>query len=402
MQQQLGSEKSSFFNHESIRFDILRERAFNLRWASLPHDVIPLTAADPDFPCSPIIADALSKYAQDRYFSYTPPEGARFFREAVAQHALEKRQVKTAPNLVLAVNSAAHGIEIVCKTFLQPGDEAIIFNPVDFLFRYNIEACGAKALSWPVSANPNLELDYSLIESQLSAKTKLLCLCNPLNPTGKVFTKAELETLGAWAKEKGLVVLSDEIWSDFVFDQQPYVSIASIDDAYRPETYIVTGYSKSYGLAGLRAGTLIAPHQAGFDRVFETSAHASTVHGANIMAQVAAATALNDCQPWLSEFVAHIEAQRNLAVEKLNAMPGIQVYAPQGCYVVFPNISATGMESAQLQELLLEKARVAVVPGLPRWFGSGAEGHIRMSLATSNEILTDALNRINTFLTNAI
>ncbi|MBU3677829.1 MAG: pyridoxal phosphate-dependent aminotransferase, partial [Chitinophagaceae bacterium] len=351
----------NLFSHENIRFDILRERAFNLRWASLAPDIIPLTAADPDFPCSPAIAEAICKYAQDRYFSYTPPEGARFFREAVAQHALEKRQVKTDPNWVLAVNSAAHGIEIVCRTLLKPGDEAIIFNPVDFLFRYNIEACGAKALSWPVSANPSLELDYSLIESQLSPKTKLLCLCNPLNPTGKVFTKQELETLGAWAKSKGLVVLSDEIWSDFVFEQQAYVSIASIDEACRPETYIVTGYSKSYGLAGLRAGTLIAPHQAGFNRIFETSAHASTVHGANIMAQVAAATALNECQTWLKEFVAHIENQRNVAVEKINAMPGMQVYAPQGCYVVFPNIRATGMSSEQLQELLLEKARVAVV-----------------------------------------
>lgn len=402
MLQGTGTNNSNEFSHANIRFDLLRERAFNLRWASLPEDVIPLTAADPDFPCAPQIAEAICRYAQDRYFSYPPPEGMLFFREAVAKHALLKRNVHTSPNLVLAVNSAAHGIEIVCRTFLQAGDEAIIFNPVDFLFRYNIEACGAKAISWPVSANPNEPLDVTFIESQLSPKTKLLCLCNPLNPTGKVFTQEELETLGAWAKAKGLIVLSDEIWSDFVFDGRTYISIASLSEDVRPETYIVTGYSKSYGLAGLRAGTLIAPHQNGFQKVFETSAHASTVHGANIMAQVAAATALNECDNWLNHFVQHIENQRNLAVKELNKMPGIQTYTPQGCYVIFPNITGTNFNAETLQQRLLNEARIAVVPGLPRWFGSGANGHIRLSLATSTEILSEALNRINTFLQNTL
>lgn len=395
-------QPSDYFDHRHIRFDILRERAFNLRWASLPHDVIPLTAADPDFPCAPAIAEALCKYTKDRYFSYAPAEGALFFREAVAKHALEKRQVSISPNWVLAVNSAAHGIDIVCRTILQPGDEAIIFDPVDFLFRYNVEACGAKAISWPVSINPADPLNYQDIEPLITPRTKLLCLCNPLNPTGKVFTQSELETLGTWAKKHNLVVLSDEIWSDFVFDQQPYISIASLSDEFRPETIIVTGYSKSYGLAGLRAGTIIAASQAMFDRLFQASGHAGTVHGANILAQVAAATALNECQDWLHDFVSHIEAQRNIAVRELNAMPGISTYTPQGCYVIFPNIQQTQLDAETLQQRLLAEAKVAVVPGMARWFGPRAEGHIRLSLATSQPILTEALHRITTFLNHSL
>lgn len=394
------TEMPDYFNHRHIRFDILRERAFNLRWASLPSDVIPLTAADPDFPCAPAIAEALCKYTQDRYFSYAPAEGALFFREAVAKHALEKRQVSIQPDWVMAVNSAAYGIDVVCRTILNPGDEAIIFDPVDFLFRYNVEACGAKAIAWPVSINPAEPLDYNLIEPYITPKTKLLCLCNPLNPTGKVFTQAELETLGAWAKKHNLVVLSDEIWSDFVFDKQPYVSIASLSEEYRPETIIVTGYSKSYGLAGLRAGAIIALNKAMFDRLFQASGHAGTVHGANILAQVAAATALNECQDWLRDFVNHIEAQRNLAVSELNAMPGLSTYTPQGCYVIFPNIQQTQLDAETLQQRLLLDAKVAVVPGMSRWFGPGAEGHIRLSLATSTPILSDALHRISSFLNN--
>lgn len=395
-------QSPDYFNHRHIRFDILRERAFNLRWASHPHDVIPLTAADPDFPCAPAIAEALCKYTKDRYFSYAPAEGALFFREAVAKHALEKRHVSVSPDWVLAVNSAAHGIDIVCRTILNPGDEAIIFDPVDFLFRYNVEACGAKAITWPVSINPIEPLDYNLIEPLLTPKTKLLCLCNPLNPTGKVFTQSELEILGKWAKKHNLVVLSDEIWSDFVFDQQPYISIASLSNEFRPETIIVTGYSKSYGLAGLRAGTIIAPNQDIFNRLFQASGHAGTVHGANILAQVAAATALNECQDWLQDFVNHIEAQRNLAVTELNAMPGISTYTPQGCYVIFPNIQQTQLDAETLQQRLLTEANVAVVPGMSRWFGHRAEGHIRLSLATSEPILTEALHRISSFLNHSL
>lgn len=395
-------DSSTFFGHEQIRLDILRERAFNLRWASLPPDVIPLTAADPDFPCAPAIAEAIARYAKDRYFSYAPAEGALFFREAVAQHALEKRNVSVSPSWVMAVNSAAHGIDIVCRTILSPGDEAIIFDPVDFLFKYNVEACGAKAITWPVSINPADPLDYSIIETLITPRTKLLCLCNPLNPTGKVFTQTELEILGAWAKKHNLVVLSDEIWSDFVFDQQPYVSIASLNEAYLPTTIIVTGYSKSYGLAGLRAGTIIAPNKTLFDQLYQASGHAGTVHGANIIAQVAATSALNECQDWLQAFVAHIEAQRNLAVQQINTMPGLQTYSPQGCYVIFPNIQQTHLDAETLQQRLLNEAKVAVVPGMARWFGQGAEGHIRLSIATSQHLLTEALNRIESFLKHTL
>jgi bifunctional pyridoxal-dependent enzyme with beta-cystathionase and maltose regulon repressor activities len=111
---------------------------------------------------------------------------------------------------------------------------------------------------------------------------------------------------------------------------------------------------------------------------------------------------LNECQDWLQAFVAHIEAQRNLAVQQLNAMPGFQTYSPQGCYVIFPNIQQTQLDAETLQQRLLNEAKVAVVPGMARWFGQGAEGHIRLSVATSQHILTEALNRIESFLKHSL
>lgn len=386
------------FAHNDINLGLLRDRAFNLRWAAVPQDVIPLTAADPDFPCAPEIAAAISRFVKDRYFSYAPPEGYAFFRESVARFFQDQRKISCQPEHILSVDSAAFGIYAVCSALLKPGDEAIVFNPVDFLFKYSIEACQATAISLPVPINPAEILDYDLLEQLVTPRTKMICLCNPLNPTGKVFGKEELEKLAAIALRHNLVVLSDEIWSDIVFAPEQYTSIAAINDGIRNQTIIVTGYSKSYGLAGLRAGAVITTNAAYFEAILEHSRHRFTVHGSNVLAQVAVRAALDECGYWLEGFIQHLQAMRDLCVHALNQMPGISVYAPQGCYLLFPNITQTGLDAETMQQALFHEAKVAVVPGLPRWFGSGAAGHIRISFATSREILEESMTRIHQYL----
>ena len=387
------------FDHSEIQFNKLKKCAYNLRWAAVNEGIIPLTAADPDFPCAPQISDAIAHYARDRYFSYAPAEGYVFFREAVADFYTHKRNVPVHPDDVLAVDSAAFGIHTVCKTFLSKGDEAIVFNPVDFLFKYAVEANEGVAVSFPVPLNPDEEIDYTLLEQLITPKTRLLCLCNPLNPTGKVFTAAELALIGDIAVRHKLIILSDEIWSDIVFHPHSYTSIAAINADIQNQTVIVTGYSKSYGLAGLRVGSIIAPNKKVFAKILEHSGHQSTIHGCNVLAQVAATTALNECGEWLKQFVAHLTDMRNLCVQELNKLEGITCATPQGCYLVFPDITQTGMSAEQMHALLLDKAKVAVVPGLGKWFGSRADGHIRLSFATSRAILEESFSRIQHVLT---
>lgn len=386
------------FTNQDVNLTILQKRAFNLRWASVPEGVIPLTAADPDFPCAPQIGEAISKYAKERYFSYAPSEGFDYFREAVANFHTLKRHVITNPNLVLAVDSAAYGIYMVCKTFLKPNEEAIVFNPVDFLFKYSVEAMQAKAIPFAVPLNPNESLNTVELEKLITPQTKIICLCNPINPTGRVLTKEELTIIGNIAVKHNIIILSDEIWSDIVFEPNTYTSIASINESIAQQTIIVTGYSKSYGLAGLRVGSVIAPNQTLFDLLLLKSEHLSTVHGCNVLAQVAVTTALNECQDWLSNFVTHLTKMRDLCVTELNKINGIECLVPQGCYLVFPDISKTGMDAQTLQTILLEKGKVAVVPGLGKWFGERAQGHIRLSFATSEDILKDGLFRISKVL----
>lgn len=381
------------FSNDTVNLEVLKSRAYNLRWATVEDGVIPLTAADPDFPCAPEISEAICAFSKDRYFSYGPSEGLPEFRESVAGYFQKKRNVPVSPAHTLAVDSAAFGIYLTCKAFLKPGDEAIIFDPVDFLFRYSIESVGAKAISFSIPPGTD-RVNFEKLEKLIGKNTKMICLCNPLNPTGKVFTKQELLQLGSIACKYNLKILSDEIWSDIVFKPYVFTSIASINEAIRNRTITVTGFSKSYGLAGLRIGAVVAHNETDFLKLMDASLHHSTVHGANLISQVAATTAINQCEYWLDDFLIHLTKMREIMVSGLNSIPNFECIAPEGCYVAFTNIKATQKTSQEIQEILLHQAKVLVVPGLKQWFGEGAEGYIRMSFATSEAIVSDALSRI--------
>ena len=385
------------FENNSVNFTLLKKRAFNLRWATLPEGVIPLTAADPDFPSAPEISEAISAFAKDQYYCYGPPEGLPDFKESIATYFQVKRNVPVSPAFSFPVDSAAYGIYLTCKAFLSPGDEAIIFDPVDFLFRYSIEAVHAKAIPFAIPPG-TIKVDFEELELLITKNTKMICLCNPLNPSGKVFSKEELTQLGEIACKHQLIILSDEIWSDIVFKPAVFTSIASINEEIRNQTVTITGFSKSYGLAGLRIGAVMAHNQQHFTLLMDASMHYSTIHGVNVLSQIAATTALNSCGYWLDNFVDHLSNMRNLVVNELNTIPGFKCIAPDGCYVAFTDITATNKTSQEIHDLLLNEAKVAVVPGLKQWFGDGAEGYIRMSFATSEEILTDALGRVKKYL----
>lgn len=387
------------FQSQSVNLDILKKRAFNLRWATVPEGVIPLTAADPDFPSAPEIAEAIIRFTRDRYLSYGPPAGLPEFKESVATYFSVKRNMPAKPEFIFPVDSAAFGIYLTCKAFLTVGDEAIIFDPVDFLFRYSIEAVNSIAVPFAIPPGSDA-VDFAHLESLITPRTRMICLCNPLNPTGKVFNKEELLQLGEIACKHNLVILSDEIWSDIVYTPHLYTSIASLNEEIRNQTITITGYSKSYGLAGLRIGAVMASSQAHYDRLFEASLHGSTIHGANILSQVAVVAALNDCDYWLDSFLVHLQKMRDLCVRELNATQGFQCISPEGCYVAFTNITGTQKNSTEIYQLLLDKAKVAVVPGAKQWFGEGAEGFIRMSFATSEEILGQALHNIQHTINN--
>ncbi len=380
------------FNGHHIDLSMLRKHSFNLRWAEVEAGVIPLTAADPDFPVAMAIREAVSSFAMNGHFHYGPAKGMLAFREAVSNYFHYERSVSVSPAHILPTDSAASAIHLICKSFLTTGDEAIVFDPVDFLFAYSVDAAGAIPVRMPLPGHA--PIDIELLESRITDRTRMICLCNPMNPTGKVFTREELTQLGELAIRHDLLILSDEIWSDIVYEPHCFVSIASISNDIANRTITVTGFSKSYGLAGLRIGALGTASASLFNTIETASAYAFTVQGVDILAQVAATAALTQCKSWLQEFVQHLHQVRDLAVRRINQIEGFSCVAPQGTYLAWVDIRKTGLTAEQVQQQLLEQARVSVVPGSARWFGPGAAGHIRISFATTESLLNESFARI--------
>jgi aspartate/methionine/tyrosine aminotransferase len=382
-----------FFSSEDVPMALLRERAFNLRWATLPEDVIALTAADPDFRAAPPIIEAITRYAAGGVFSYGPAEGLPDFREACAKVVTEHKGYPCNAAQILAVDSAAAGMLHIARMALTPGDEAIVFDPVDFLFKASVEAVGASVKLVPMDAATG-QIDFDRLASLVTPRTRLLGVCNPHNPIGRVLTEGELTRLGAFAVAHDLVILNDEIWSDIVYGGRQFVSLPSLAPEIAARTYTVHGFSKTFGLAGLRVGFVVAPDEAGFRALLAASLASTTMTGVSTLSQVAATAAYEHAWPWAEAFVRHLEVQRDLGVAALRSVAGVTVRPPEGTYVLFPNVSHLGKPVEVVCDTLRERFRVAVVPGAARWFGPGASGHIRLVFSTSEGIWREGLRRV--------
>jgi cysteine-S-conjugate beta-lyase len=383
------------FSDAAVPLALLRERAFNMRWAQQPEGVIPLTAADPDFPISPAIREALAEYVRDGVMSYGPPEGLPRFREAVAAWMRATRGWACEAEHVFAADCAASGMAVVARACLKAGDEVLIEAPVDFLLHHTIERTGAAAVRVSVTRSMTAEAFIAALEAKLTPRTRMLWLCNPHNPLGIVHDRAWLEAVAEWAIERDLRILSDEIWSDIVYEPHRHVALASISKEIARRTVTIYGFSKNFALAGLRVGCVICEDPAFRKEIVEASDAESTVYGVSVLSQIAVVAALTAGRPWFEEFLRHLRSQRDYAVERLARWPGVTVTPPEGTYVIFPSVQGLCGDAERLCRRLREEAKVALVPGLPRWFGEGAAGHVRVCFATSRGILREAFDRMD-------
>lgn len=382
------------FSTKSINFDVLRQRAYNLRWAEVPEGVIPLTAADSDFPPAPEISQALIEYINGGYYSYTPKRGFPSFKQAVAKAVKERKDEDVDPELVLPIDSAARGMDAVAKAVLKPGDEALVFDPVDFLFKTSMEAAGAKINLYPMRFREDGSIDFSDLEQYITPKTKMLGLCNPHNPLGKVYPLSDLDHILKLSEKYGFYIMNDEIWSDIVYPDAQFHSILNLGSERNARTMTVFGFSKSFGIAGLRAGCVYCQDPALFEKVVEASQVETTIGGISALSQVAGQACVEKCYYWVDEFMAHITANRDYALQRLNAMPGVSCYKPQATFVLFPDVSKVGLEPEELVDYLAREHKLSIVPGGAKFFGPGSAGHVRICLATSREVLAEGLDRM--------
>ena len=373
-------------------FDTLRERAFNLRWATVDRDVIPLTAADPDFPAPPAAVDAIAAYLRAPHLCYGPAMGLPDFREAVARRFREhKGASEVTAARVVAANSAASAIAVVAAHLLKPGDEVVVQDPVDFLVAESARRAGATLRRWqPVGARFSLDG----LRAAITPSTRMVSVCHPHNPLGSLWDADEVAAIARFCDERGIALLSDEVWSDVVLDGAAFQSFAAHAHA-ACAPWVVYGLSKGYGLAGLRIGAVVAPSGDAAARLAATMGFDQTIEGASTLSQVAATGALQHGGPWLARFLRHCATQRDTATARLSRLRGLRIESPpRATFVLFVDVRGTGLDEDEATRRIEQFARVRVVPGSPRWFGPGAAGHVRLSLATTRDVLDEALLRI--------
>ncbi|KPE51490.1 pyridoxal phosphate-dependent aminotransferase [Chryseobacterium indologenes] len=380
------------FTNNDINFEALKRKAYNGRWAAIEDGIIPLTAADPDFRIAPAIEEGIIEYLKDGYLSYGPFSGLPEFKRNVAEHFNTEKHGNFNPENVLAVNSAAQGMFLVASYVLSPGDEAIILDPVDFLFKRSVEAAGGTVRLCPVDHSTGA-IDFEKLVSLINPKTKLISICNPHNPLGKVYSKEVLKKVSEIASVHDLWVMSDEIWSDIIYDQKDFHTYSSVSDEAKKKSFTVYGFSKSFGIAGLRIGAVLCNDADILEDFTEKSNFNSTIEGVSTLSQIAGSIAIERGKPWYKEFLGHLQKNRDLAFNRLSHSGILTPNLPEATFVLFPKIE-NGMSSEEFTRHVLQYGKVAVVPGSERWFGKGAEGHIRICFSTSQEILEEGLDRI--------
>jgi aspartate/methionine/tyrosine aminotransferase len=361
-------------------FEVLR-RARALEAQS--RHIIHLEIGEPDFPTPKHIVEA-GKAALDQGFThYGPTQGLPELRAAIASYVSRTREIEVSPGRVCVVPGAKPMMFFPMLAVLEEGDQAIYPNPGFPIYESMIRFCGAT----PV---PYRSL-FDLNRSKIDAKTRLIVLNSPQNPTGNVIPADEIRALADLVRDRDILILSDEIYSRIWFGEKP-LSIASLPGML-DKTIILDGFSKTYAMTGWRLGYGVLPEwlvePVNTLIVNSTSCTASFTQRAGI-------AALDGPQGDVVRMVAEFRRRRDSFCAGLNSLPGFRCPIPEGAFYAFPDITGTGRSSKELADALLNEAGVASLSGAT--FGEYGEGYLRFSIANSFENLMDAVERMRVFL----
>jgi len=355
--------------------------------------IINLGIGQPDFQTPEHIVEAAVKALRDGHHGYTPANGIPELRAAVAADIERRLGVEIDPDLVLAVPGGKVTIFFAALIFGEPGAEILYPNPGFPIYESIIAFSGATPVPIPLLEENGFAFSAEDVLARITPATRLIILNSPANPTGGVTPRAEVDKLAAGlARHPQVAVLSDEIYSQMLYDGQAHASLLHYPEI-RDQVILLDGWSKTYAMTGWRLGYAVWPR-----RLIEGATRlAINCHSCvNAPTQWAGIAALTGPQAPVTEMVAAFAARRRVVIEELNAIPGISCIAPGGAFYAFPNITGTGIAAKELEVRLLEEAGVATVAGTS--FGRFGEGYLRLSYANSVDNIRAAMDRIRTWL----
>lgn len=370
-------------------FEVLvKARALEAQGRSIIH----LEIGEPDFATPPNVVAAAKKALDEEWTHYGPTQGYPDFREVIARHVGETRNIEVTPDMVSVVPGGKPVIFFPMLALLEAGDEVIFPNPGFPIYESMIRFLGAKPVPVPLVEDRGFSFDLDVFRRSLTAKTKMVVLNSPQNPTGGLIPAADLAEIARLLAGRDVMVLSDEIYCRIVYGERP-VSIASFP-GMREKTIILDGFSKTYAMTGWRLGYGVMPPWLA-EAVNKLMVNSNSCTAS--FTQRAGMEALTGPQEAVDTMVAEFKRRRDAFIAALNTLPGVRCRLPEGAFYAFPNITGTGLPAKQLADDLLLQAGVACLAGTA--FGEYGEGYLRFSYANSLENLLEAVERIRKFLT---
>ena len=342
----------------------------------------------PDFDTPKVIKDATIKSIENGDVFYTSNYGIMPLREAVAEKLREENNLDYTAKEVLITAGATESIFDSYSLILEEGDEILLPNPCWPNYVNAAHIMGAKPVRYSLAEENDFQIDFGELEELVTEKTKAIVIITPSNPIGSMFSQETLEKLADFAKEKDILVISDEIYEKIVYGNKKHISMASLD-GMKERTITINGFSKTYSMTGFRLAYIAAPEE--FIRVLNII-HQHNTSCATSFVQYAGITALKDGKEGTDEMVREYKRRRDYIVEKVNSIDGLSLNNPDGAFYAFINIKDVGVSSEEFCNYLLEEECVAVVPGTV--FGSAGEGFIRFSYASSYDDIVEGLNRM--------
>ena len=356
-------------------------------------DVSDLGGGDPDFITPEHIRAAATEAMNAGDTHYVASAGIPSLRKAIADKLRADNGIEVDPSGgVIVTPGGKQALFEAALAFVEPGVDVMIPEPAWVSYGPMVELAGGTAV--PVSLNPddNWRLTLEALSEAWTPETRVLLINSPNNPTGRVFDEAELAAIATFAQEHDLLVFSDEMYEKILYEGQRHTSIATLP-GMAERTLVFNGLSKAYAMTGWRLGYVAGPQP--FMQQIE-KVHSHSVTCATSFVQKAGVVALNGPQEFISQMVAAWDRRRRNLAERLNAVNGVSCPLVEGAFYAFADIRGTGMTSTQAADLFLQEAHVAVTPGVA--FGAAGEGHIRLSFATSDDLLEDAADRIGRVL----
>jgi len=354
-------------------------------------DVIGFGAGEPDFDTPYHIKEAAKEAIDMGFTKYTPPAGIPELRRAVADKLKEENDIDYEPEQVVITDGAKQALFNLMLSVIDEGDEVVIPAPYWVTYPEQVKFAGGTPVFVETKEIKGFALTLEELKPAITPKTKMVILCTPHNPTGSVIPKEELYRIGEFCAERGILIASDECYEYLTYDGFKHTSIASLSPEIKEVTITINALSKGFSMTGWRVGYAAGPKEI-VDAMIKINSQ--SISNVNSIAQKAAVAALTKPKDFLNEWLEAFDQRRRYMVETLNQIPGVSCLMPRGAFYAFPNVKellklGNFKDDWELAEFLLERAKIAVVPGS----AFGYPGYLRLSYATSMENIEEGLRR---------